>query len=628
MDKTVNNIKRTIYMEKVTGGGMMNCKKCGESLKSDSKFCHKCGRKVNHFDLTKLKAFIEQNKSEIKLGAAVIPLALCFFIIIDIIIPSYSRLKLAEGINHLKNEEYEKAVTAFSHAETAGAKGEELYTYMGEAYLKTEDYSEAEKALSNAIKEKDSPEALILLADVWEYEGNDKMLEETLLKLTDMMPNDPKAYVRLSKLYAEKGQYENASELLEALLKRQDNKEALQLLYNIYAQSYTKNKSLEKGGTIEEKALSYMKEANIKDLSAYEGEAISLSQGGKYLITRTYAEGREQINILEKNNYGYSIKNTFKPPAGYRLSYDTVVFSPDESKIAFYNKDAEEYLSDSYIYIYDIEKNELYNLTDPKEEYRLFLQDGGVFIIDSIPAFSEDGEGLYFSRHSSKGDGLYEANLSSKVVTKLYEPQSGGTIAYKIIEKNGLVYFSVKDRNGSGGIYTYEDEKAVRLNFEYDKAYYDLALWDISKNGKYLMYYITIASQNNSFFFKVLDMDAMELINVYPQDIAMVGNHFTSVNYYDTLGKLNTFICKNAAFSSDGERIILAEENPETKEVFFREISIKTGNSYFINILKPKGSAEALSLAIGELKEENSGFKMLRDGKIIFYDKGLKVLEQ
>ncbi|MBE6012332.1 MAG: tetratricopeptide repeat protein [Lachnospiraceae bacterium] len=627
MDKVVNNIKNKFYMEKITGGGIVNCKKCGESLKSDSKFCHRCGRKVNHFDMDKLKTFIEENKNEIKLVAVIVPVALCFFIIIDIIIPSYSRLKLAEGINYLKNEEYEKAVTAFSHAETAGAKDQALYTYMGEAYIKTEDYDEAEKALSNATKERDNPEALILLADVWEYEKNEKMLEETLLKLTELMPNDPRAYIRLSKFYAEKGRYENASEILEALLKRQENKEALQLLYNIYAQSYVKNKSLEKGGTIEEKALSYLKEADIKDLSLYEGEAISLSPKGKYLIARNYSEGREYINVLEKNDYGYSIKNSFKPPSGYQLSFDTIVFSPDESKIAFYNKEAEEYLSDSYIYIYEIENNELYNLTDPKEDYTLFLQDGGVFIIDRIPAFSEDGQRIYFSRHSSKGDGLYEVNLNDKVATKLYEPPAGGTIDYKIIEKNGLIYFSVKDEKG-GGIYTYEDEKASRLNFEYDKAYYDLALWDMSMDGKYLIYYITIASQNNSFFFKVLDIDTMALIDIYPQDIAMIGNKFTSVNYYDTLGKLNTFICKNAVLSPDGERIVLAEENPETKEVFFREISIKTGNSYFLSILKPKGNPEAVSLAVGELKEENSGFKMLEDGKILFYDQGLKVLEQ
>lgn len=619
----------------------MYCRNCGEKVPNMSKYCCSCGKRVQHeFEsINKIKgllkryknAFISLMKSKgfLKYATILMPVTAVALIVFTLIIPAYSNLKLNQGKRYLLEKNYEKAAQAFSHAEISGAKDKETYAYMGEAYLQNNDYENAEKALKNAVKFDNSPEALKLLAEVFEYEGNDTQLEETLRQLITVMPNDPEAYVKLAKIYAEEKRYENAALILESLLKIQDNSEASALLYNIYAQSYLNNKSLEKSKPVEEKANEAMKSISVEDLSVYEGTAINVSPAGKYLLTKTYDKNNPVINIFERKEGTYIKTGSFKPPLNYDLSFDNTVFSENEEKIAFYNGEAEPYVSDSYIYVYDIAEDKLFSISDPKETYSLFLSPDGIFVVDSIPSFSQNGEKLYFGRYSSKATGLYQYDFTNGSLSNLYEPAPGGKIAYKIIERNGKIYFSVSDQNNraEGGLFVYENGDVKKLKFEYDKMFYDLALWDMSKDGRYLMYFITISSQNSSFYFHVLDLDKMALTSLYPQDIETVGGEFVSVNYYDVLGSLNTYICKNAGFSTDGKNILIAEINTYTNRKIIREISIETGNNYFSKIIENNLNVKNFSLGYGNEKNANSGFKQLQTGELLLYDEGLKLIK-
>jgi len=618
----------------------MFCTGCGQKNEQGGKYCPYCGRKLLKKRIINLSPVGEIfKKTEAHYRRHVLPhhdkiakylpmvseVFAAVLLMINIIIPAYGRKMYDMGKEYIAQMQYGEAVAAFSQAGMAGVSDNQMGLYMGQAYIGLENYDKAKEILTEE-GEKTSPERLKLLAEVWRQENNSIMYEATLNELIALAPNDPEGYLKLSEYYREEGLYDNASGILEKLLKRQKNSIASAMLYNIYMESYLNTASAEKGANIKDEAMKALSSAKIESLNINDKTALSLSPKGRFAAIES-AEKSHAVDIYELDGSAFMYHSTFVIPAGYVIDSGMIAWNSDETMLAFYNANGEEFIHDSSIYVYDIPNQELKNLTDPKEDYIHYMVDKEIYLIDSLPCFSEDSKSIYFARKSVKGNWLCSVNINGENLTHLFEPADGGWVDYKIIER-GRIYFSVRghEKSDTWGIYAYDEANgARRLKFDYDSRYYHLALKDITADGRYLLYYLTVSSQNNSMFFGILDLENMKLTDVYTQDIDSYENKLSALNRSNIFGASRMFITRNAAFSSDGKSIYIAEDGAEAYGKLIRRFPLSGGSGDFVYISFEKEGAKGFCIPTGENKS-GVWFAEISAGKFLITDKGLRLL--
>ena len=620
----------------------MFCTNCGEKTNDGAKFCPHCGKKILKKSFIKLSPLMDKLKtlessyrrhvlphhaSIAKYLPAVSGSLAAAMLMVYIIIPFYGAKMYEKGKNHINEAQYEDAVMAFNQAGIVGVKNPEMSIYASQAYIGLKEYDKAKEILTEKSGQT-YPATLKLLADVWKYEGNGLMYETTLSELIALAPNDPYAYLKLSDYYREECLYDNASGILENLLKRQKNSEASAKAYNIYMESYLNSSSADKAAVLKDDAMKALSAAKTESLDINNETALSLSPGGRYVAISSTIGKDKAIDIYELNDSAFLHHSTFKISAGYQIDGSLIAWSNDETMLAFSNAAAEEYIHDSGIYVYDITKQSLYNLTDPKEEYIHYMIDKEVYIIDAIPCFSEDSKTLYFSRKSIRGNWLCSVNVDGENLTHLFEPPDGGWVDYKIAERAGIVYFSVRGHEKSDiwGIYAYDEGNGTRrLKFDYNSRYYHLALKDITADGRYLLYYLSISSQNDSMYFGLLDLENMKLLDIYKQDIDSYENKLSAHNRSNVFGTSRMFITRNAAFSLDSKNLYIAEDGLDTYGKTIRRFPLSGGNGDFIYISFEKQGADSFCIPKGENKS-GTVFREVSEGKFLVNDKGLRIL--
>lgn len=632
----------------------MFCTSCGKKMDMLSKYCPNCGRKAEKSGiLPGFSKFFEKTAPAIsratdkichskkyispyyrkvaKFVPVVSGIIIACVLTFTLIIPAYGRRMFDIGRDYIENMRYGEAVTAFSQARVAGVRGAELNTFMGEALLNIGEFERAREHLS-AENEEMTPLRLRLLADVWQHEGNDFMYRETLRELIKLTPNDSYAYFRLSAHYREDGLFENAAQVLESLLSRQRNSAAQAELYNIYMESFALNTSAERAAAIRQDAMRALNTAYVESLDVADGAALSLSPSGLFVAVYIEAEGRRNIDVYELSLSEFRPRASFRIPVNYLIDPGKIAWSPDETMLAFFNSGAEEFVSDSSIFICNIPENRIYNLTDPGADFARYMGPEGVYIIDTLPTFSDDSERVYFARRTLMGNWLASADLGGTEVTYLFEPEAGGFIDYKIIERNGRIFFSVvgPSNNPLWGIYVYERGAARKLDFDYDERLYYLALKDITADGRYLLYYLSVASQNDSMLFGVLDLETMESLNIYPQELDIANDAIVAMNRSTVFGTERRFITRNAVFGSDGRSLIVAEDGGETYGKAIRRFSLSAG-------ARPGGSVGSFvylsfdfsgadKFCVPQMNKSGVWFGEVRGGEFLVYDNGLRLL--
>ncbi|MCL2566083.1 MAG: hypothetical protein FWE24_09795 [Defluviitaleaceae bacterium] len=623
----------------------MFCTFCGKKMDMLSKYCPGCGKKTEKKLLPFIESlFVKTNRLRSKIAKykviidpyykktakylpSVAGVIIATVLMFSLIIPAYGRRMFEIGRERIGESRYNEAVAAFSQARIAGIRGSELNAFMGEAFINLGEFDRALEHLSDTEGEI-TPIKLRLLADVWAYEGNGQMYANTLRDLINLVPNDPYAYLRLAAHYREEGLFENAAGVLERLLARQRNAAAQGELYNIFMESFVVNSSLERAALIRQDAMRALSSAYIESLDVGDAPAVSLSPGGRYVAVYAVHSGRSYMDIYEIRESEFRLSASFRLPPNYIIDYGMIAWSPDESMVAFFNSGAEEFVSDSSIFIGNIEENRLYNLTDPGADFVRYMGSEGVYIIDSLPAFSEDSARVYFARRTLMGNWLAVVDIDGENMSYLFEPPSGGFVEYKIIERGGRVFFSVAGplNNPLWGIYIYENGEAHRLDFEYDNRLYYLALKDITADGQFMLYYLTVASQNDSMLFGVINLDTMAPVNIYNQELDIMNERIVAINRSNIFGTYRPFITRNAAFSADGRSLVVAEDGGAAYGKIIRRFPLANAGSVGSFVYISFDTENAGNFSVPRMNKSGIWFREVRDGEFLVYDNGFRLL--
>ena len=627
----------------------MFCTSCGKKMDMLSKYCPGCGRKAVKAKilpgLDKLfpKAFRVVSKAYAKTSAfkkrmepyyrktakfipALAGIFMAVILTLTLIIPAYGRRMFELGREYIASMRYKEAVTAFSRASAAGISGPEISALLGEALINIGEFERAREQLLSEGEEL-TPLKLRLLADVWQHEGDEQMFISTLRELIRLMPNDAYAYFRLSAHYREAGLFENAASVLESLLARRRNPAAQAELYNIYMESFVLNTSTERAALIRQDAMRALNTAYAESLDVGGGRAVSLSPSGGFAAVYVREAGRRYLAVYELRESEFRRVSSFMIPVNYVIDPGMIVWSPDETMLAFFNSGAEEFVSDSSIFICDIIQNRIYSLTDPGADFARYMGPEGVFVLDTLAAFSEDSRTIYFARHTPAGSRLASACLGTGEISYLFEPPAGGRVSYNIIERGGRVFFSVAgdSPNPLWGIYVYEGGEAVRLEFDYDSRLHNLALKEVSGCGRFLLYYLTVASQNDSMFFGVVDLRTMESPAVYPQEHDIANERIVAMNKSSVFGTERRFITRNATFGFDGRSLVVAEDGGEAYGKTIRRFALKgSGVGSFVYLSFDLNGAGAF--AVPQMNKSGVWFREVRSGEFLVYDEGFKLL--
>ena len=623
----------------------MFCTFCGKKMDMLSKYCPGCGKKTEKKLLPFIESVFEKMsrlKAEIlkykritapyyKKAAKFLPPAagviIAAILMFTLIIPAYGRRMFEIGQRYIAQSRYNEAVEAFSQARFAGVRGSEINAFMGEALINLGEFDRAFGYLSSE-EEGITPLKLRLLADLWANEGNWQMYAGTLAELIRLAPNDTYAYFRLAAYYREAGLFENAVRVLESLLARQRNAAAQAKLYNIFMESFAVNQSLERAALIRQDAMRALSTVYIESLDAGGHSAISLSPTGRYVAVYALHSGRRYIDVYEIRETEFRLRAGFPLPANYLIDKGMIIWSPDETMLAFFNSGAEEFVSDSAIYIGNITENRVYNLTDPGADFVRYTGPEGVFIIDSLPAFSGCSRRVYFARRTIKGNWLASVDIDSGSMSYLFEPPGGGFIDYKIIERGGKVFFSVAgpSDNPLWGIYVYERGSAERLEFDYDSRLYHLALKDITKDGRFMLYYLTVASQNNSMTVGIVALDTMEPVTAYRQELDIMNERIVAMNRSNIFGTRRDFVTRNAVFGADGRSLIVAEDGGEVYGKLIRRFPLSGSIGSFVYLSFETEGAGHFCVPPPGMNKSGTWFREIRPGEFWIYDEGFRLL--
>jgi len=624
----------------------MFCKSCGKKIELLSKYCSGCGKSTKESKIlpyletarTKPREFISTYKKHIKphhgkiakLLPPVAGVALAVILMFGIILPAYGNIMIASGRTHISYHRYEEAASAFARAAAVGISSSELNSLKGYTFLNLGELERARDILQDDSTDTNAT-SLRLLADVWSQKGKPHYYTDTLHELIRLTPNDPAPYFRLSAFYRDIGLFENAANVLESLLARGPNPAAKAELYNIYMKSFVTNTSLVRALTVRPSAMEALNSAYIESLDVGGGQAVSLSPSGQYVAIYVSHDGARYLDIYELMEAEFRLTSSLLLPRNYIIDPGMIAWSPDETMIAFYNSGAEKFISDSSIHIGNILSGHIFNLTDPGADFMRYLSSEGVFVIDTVPTFSTDSQTVYFARRTPKGNWLASIDINGENLTHLFEPPAGGFVEYKIIERNGQVFFSVigSGNNPLWGIYMYEAGGVKRLSFDFDNRLYYLALKDITADGQFLLYYLTVASQNNSIFFGVINLETMKPVTVYNQVLDSVDGRVVALNRSNKFGTYHTFVTRNAVFSGDSRSLFVAEDGGELYGSTIRRFpldSSSVGVGSFVYLSFDDSRAEGFSVPRKAMNMSGSWFREIGNGKFLVYDDGFRLV--
>jgi len=624
----------------------MFCKSCGKKVEILSKYCSSCGKSTKE---SKILPFLEaamQKPGKLtscyrtyitphhaKIARFFPPIAgvlAAVILVFSIIIPAYGNHMMQSGRNYIYNRRFPEAASALTRAAAVGFSDSELNTLKGYTFL---NLGELERARELLQDDSESPSAasLRVLTDVWYQKDMPHYYTETLRELIRLTPNDPHAYFRLAAFYSREGLFENAANVLNALLARGPNPNAQAELYNIYMKSFATNTSLARALSLRPNAMDALSSAQIENLNVGGGQAISLSPSGRYVAIYATHDASRYIDIYEILAAEFRLTATFRLPINYVIDPGMLAWSPDERMIAFFNSAAEKFVSDSSIIIGDISANHVFNLTDPGADFTTYLADGGVFIIDTLPTFSADSQRIYFARRTPKGNWLASIDISGSNLTYHFEPPDGGFVEYKIIERAGRVFFSVIGSGNSPlwGIYVYENNNARRLNFEFDNRLYYLALKDVTVCGRFLLYYLTVASQNNSMLLGVINLETIEPVPVYNQVMDSVDGRVVALKRSNNFGTYHTFITRNATFSQDGRSLFVAEDGGSPYGKLIRRFALEgsaVGVGSFVYASFEADGAYNFCVPNGVTNASGTWFRQVSEREFLIYDDGFRLL--
>lgn len=628
----------------------MYCTSCGKKMDMLSKFCPNCGKKAASAKvlqkLTKpilnaipilYRIYVKLNTLK-KLSApyygkiarfmpVISGLALAIVMIVTFVIPAYGRRMFDIGMEYISNMRYAEAVHAFSWAIAAGVNGPEINAILGEAYINLGEFERAREHLRSG--DDLTPLKLRLLADVYYHEGNEHMHRNTLRELIQITPNDPYAYFRLSSSYRSAGLLENAASVLEGLLARQRNSRAQVELYNIYIESFAVNTSTERAALIRQDVMGAISSAYIESLDVGGGEALSLSPSGRFVAVHSVEDSRRYIDVYELLDSEFRLLTSFRIPVNYLIDPGMIAWSPDETMFAFFNSAAEEFVSDSAIFLCHIIEESIENITDPGADFARYMGPEGVFVIDTLPVFSSDSGYIYFARRTPMGNSLAVVDISSREVRYLAEPPMGGFIDYKIIERAGRVFFSVAgpSNNPLWGIYVYENGSIRQLEIDYDNRLYYLALKEITEDGRFLLYYLTVASQNDSMFFGVVNLETMENVLIYSIEHDIANDAIVAMNRSSVFGAEHRFITRNMGFGHDGRSLVVAEEGLNGQGKVIRRFLLSgSGVGSFVYMSFDSDGAGRFAAARRDMNKGGQWFREVRNGEFLIYDNGFRLL--
>jgi len=621
----------------------MFCKSCGKKIDLLSKYCSACGKSTKESKIfphleallkktgklaTMYKEYIKPHHKKIaKFFPPIAGIVVAVILVYTIIVPAYGNHMIEIGREHMAERRYHEAASSFMRAAAVGISGSELDMLKGYTFINLGEFGRAREILEN--NGENTAASLRLLADVWYHKGDGHMYADTLHELIRLTPNDPHAYFRLSAFYRDAGLFENAANVLESLLARGPNSAANAELYNIYMKSFAVNTSLTRALTVRPSAMEALSSAHIESLDVGGGRALSLSPSGRYVAIYASHDGQRYLDIYELMESEFRLSATFRLPISYTIDPGMLAWSPDESMIAFFNSAAEPFVSDSSIHIGNISDGRVYNLTDPGAEFTRYLSHDGVFVIDSLPTFSSDSQRVYFARRTAKGNWLMSMDISGEALSYHFEPPSGGFVEYKIIERAGRVFFSVigPGNNPLWGIYVYEAGEAKRLNFYYDNRLYHLALKDITADGSFLLYYLTVASQNNSMLVGVVNLDTMESVRVYNQEMDSVDGRVVAINRSSKFGTYHTFTTRNVVFSRDGRSLFVAEDGGAAHGKAIRRFPLDgpaLGVGSFVYLSFDTDGADMFS--VPGMNKSGAWLREVGEGKFLVYNNGFRLL--
>ena len=623
----------------------MFCTSCGEKIDILAKFCSGCGKSTKK---SKISPYLEAalgKPAELaskyrerikphheKITRYLPPIAgfiLAVTLVFTTIVPAHGRRMVNIGREHLASARHYEAAAAFRLAGAVFPLSPEVNTLKSYALITIGDFERARDILLDKEDEHINAASLRLLADVWHHKGERQMYADTLRELIRLTPNDPQAYFRLSAFYRDSGLFENAANTLEALLARKPNSAATAELYNIFKKSFALNTSRTRALNIRSGAMAALNTAGIESLNVGGGRAVSLSPSGGYIAVYNRREGARYIDIYELTESEFRPTAAFRLPANYIIDPGMLAWSPDERMIAFFNSGAEKFVSDSSIHIGNIASGRVFNLTDPGADFTRYLSQEGVFVIDSLPVFSPDSQRIYFARRTVKGNWLMSIDINGSNLIYHFEPPNGGYVEYKIITRSERVFFSVAGpgNNPLWGIYVYESGAGRRLNFDFDNRLYYLALKDITVDGRFLLYYLTVASQNNAMLFGVINLETMERVNVYRQEMDLANGRVVAMNRSNIFGTYYTFITRNAAFSRDGRSLIVAEDGGNAYGKVIRRFPLEggaVGVGSFVYLSFDTFGADMF--CVPEMNQSGVWFREIGAGEFLVYSNGFRLL--
>jgi len=624
----------------------MFCKSCGKKVEILSKYCSSCGKSTKE---SKILPFLEaamqkpgkfascyrlyivpHHRKITKFFPPVAGVFAAVILVFSVIIPAYGNHMMQSGRYHIYNRRFPEAAAALTRAAAVGFSDAELNTLKGYTFLNLGELERARELLQDDSGETNAA-SLRILADVWYQKDKPHYYTETLRELIRLTPNDPHAYFRLSAFYTNEGLFENAANVLESLLARGPNPTAQAELYNIYMKSFATNTSLTRALTLRPNAMDALSSAQIENLNVGGGKAISLSPSGRYVAIYATHDSARYLDIYEIQAAEFRLTATFRLPINYVIDPGMLAWSPDEKMVAFFNSAAEKFVSDSSIHIGNIVENRVFNLTDPGADFTRYLVSDGVFVIDTLPTFSADSSRVYFARRTPKGNWLASIGINGDDLTYHFEPPGGGFVEYAIIERGERVFFSVigPGNNPLWGIYAYESGEARRLNFEFDNRLYYLALRDVTVCGRFLLYYLTVASQNNSMLIGVINLETMEPAMVYSPIMDTMDGRVVALKRSNNFGTYHTFITRNAAFSQDGRSLFVAEDGGSPYGKLIRRFALvggAVGVGSFVYVSFESDGAYNFGVPWEAMNASGAWFRQVSEREFLIYDDGFRLI--
>lgn len=260
-----------------------------------------------------------------------------------------------------------------------------------------------------------------------------------------------------------------------------------------------------------------------QELKFDDSRAMSISPNGKYIL----AFVRDEFHVYENKAHSYVFKNSIPVDAELGVVDDTAIaWSNSGEMFAFCIPRALLKYVNSDIYICDINKRSVVNLTGISGEDSARLSAGDTLFIDYMPAFSGDDKTIFFARWGSergnRANGLCSVDIDGGNLKTVKNLPDDYSIYQGLYSRGNAVFYNLTAnyRDAAQGICKYEDGNEAILAKRQGVTPY---LLDVSNDGEIMLYSLPDHSSmpdearvDNKFFFCNTDeyAEAIELLPV------------------------------------------------------------------------------------------------------------------